>query len=1700
MSLSWKPTRKAAIRTVAVLSVVAIAFVAVFSFRSGQARATLAEGRAFAVTLEPTEADAAGVAPGSSFTLAVEQPVSLAAVRATLSVQPAVGVSVKLADTSGKIYSVTPERPLEPDRVYRFSLALAGPEEPGFSWAFQVRSPFRVTRTLPGDTASGVLLGSAIKLEFSHEGVVDPAAFFTIDPFVPGTWERHRRTLVYVPRGGLRPQTVYTCTVKKGLGLDGSAETLAEDHVFAFETDREADDGGLGFHFWVEGGLLPAFAPTEPPSFFGSYESYGQDSGSPPKIAVAVYRYRDAAQFVAEFQEREKIPPWAALTRERWQPTTAGLDRVLGVAVRPQRVGNAHDNYLTLPGPLPAGYYMVSFRLTPYVYYAWTQVTDLSSYLVEADNDTVIWFNSLASGKPVRDVAVRSISDGAPLGTSDSDGVARFATLAEAISCYDYGPPVPPYYVLGKAPDGSEVLIDLAATGNNPYDAEYRRADSYWSYLYTDRRPYRPSEEVRFWGVVQPREGDQEVALARLELRSGYGYPCWEGPFGPAVGGADEDGTLILAKEVEVRRSTFEGSLTLPNLRPDYYSIGLLVDGVVLATQFLEVVTYTKPAYRLDLATNKRAVFAGETVEYGVTVAFFEGTPAVELNLKYNLTNGESGESNTLVTDVSGRASLKRTAEGGSDPLTLDRSDYFGVWPEQSWGVSGETWMRVFEKDVCLRSDARRLDGGQVLIDVTLNKVDLDRLGATGEPFGDPGPESYLGAPVAGREVKGEVEEIRWEAWDGGGEYYEFVDKVVKKTYDYTEVRVAQTSFALTTDQKGAASWTFSPEAGRTYCVRLTSTDDEGRAIGRELWVYGAGATDSRTNDAWWCHLDFTDRDTPTYKIGEPVSVVARSGEADLPPRESGYLFVTARQGLQTVEVTDGPAYSLAFEENHIPSLEVDGVYFDGRYYNSLGSRLLATFDYADKELEIAVKTDKESYSPGDRAVISVEVRDAQGRPVGAAVNLSLVDETLFQLAGQSVDPLAALYGRLHCGYILETRGSHYERLQGGWCGEAGDEGRVMYSDFLDCALFESLTTGSDGKGTVEVTLPDNLTSWRLTYQAFASDVRAGGGTKAIPVRLPFFAELAINETYLSGDEPVIQARAYGDALSSGTTVTFAGTLAKLEADGTAETRDLTVPTGKAFNPVDMALGALPPGAYELRVTGRATLPDGTKVEDGLARKFEVVDSYLSADRVDYYAVTENLRVSAEPAELVTLTFSDAGRGNYLGTLLRLAAGGCRVDMKVAALVARRLLGEEFGHDMADLPGPPSAGELAACQVDGGVALLPYAGPDLELTAKVAALGGAGFSADGLLAYLGRVYDAADTSRERFSVALYGLAALDQPVLLDLERLAAEPDLSTQEKLYVCLGLIETGSEEKARALFDEVLKAHGDRVGTLLRLDVSRDQEEIIAATSLAAVIAAELNLAQRDAFLGYLLDNETWEELNLLAMARFLEAALPLAPSAEVAFTLQPGGTSVRLKPGETYTCLRTAEQLAGLSFGGLQGRVGLCVSYRVPVDLAATRAGSGEATLARSYAVADKVTKTFGAGDVVRVTLSYGMTAKVPGGAYQVVDFLPSGLKAFPRPRELGVGDTEANWPAEIAGQRVAFNVYPLARGTSGTLTYYARIVSLGAFAAEPAVLVHARTGEIFAVTDKDTIVIRQAGEALRGPVVGEGRHGPRTGPEQ
>ena len=91
-------------------------------------------------------------------------------------------------------------------------------------------------------------------------------------------------------------------------------------------------------------------------------------------------------------------------------------------------------------------------------------------------------------------------------------------------------------------------------------------------------------------------------------------------------------------------------------------------------------------------------------------------------------------------------------------------------------------------------------------------------------------------------------------------------------------------------------------------------------------------------------------------------------------------------------------------------------------------------------------------------------------------------------------------------------------------------------------------------------------------------------------------------------------------------------------------------------------------------------------------------------------------------------------------------------------------------------------------------------------------------------------------TRDRQVIAMYGLAALGEPVLVSLQALSKETDLTWRERLYVGLALVEVGDDTSAREVYQRLIDDYGEGESPDYRLSVDAVQDHILEATSLAA------------------------------------------------------------------------------------------------------------------------------------------------------------------------------------------------------------------------------------------------------------------------
>ena len=1631
------------------------------------------------VLLSPIHADSAGVDPTAGFHLASATALTLTQVQQLLSVAPAVELHYEQADKDGKLFTIQPARALDADRVYRFKLAAGQSVEREYQWSFQTRADFRVLGALPRHQATQVPLDTGIEITFSHEAFADIDGLFTISPKVEGRFERHKKTAVFVPKEKLLPGTAYTVTLKPGLALKDSEMKLTQEVRFAFETES-AEAAGKRSNGWLN-------APTEVQQFpdgaipYLGIEYYSQNSGRQmADVAVTLYRYKDASQFIDALKRAGQVPWWASYSQEQYQEATKGLTRVSSFETKLQQMPGHHNTHLLFPDSLKQGYYLAEVTVENHIRQVRIQISDLTAHLTVAEEQSLLWLNDLVTKGPVAGAEVSH--PGGKLRTA-ADGTARFATPdsfggSDSEGLYLTVSAGAKEAVVAVRP-GGYFFYDIMPSGRGgiwpgPWPQQTGTLD-YWKYLYTDRPLYKPQDSVQLFGVLKPREGGAttpKTVTASIIRRDYRGF--------------DERPIALVKQELAIASDTYTGTLALPNLKPGSYELQIQMDGEYVQSRWFEVQAYTKPAYTVTVTPDRRAIYQEESVDFKVSATFFEGTPVPGLTFNYTLGWGGDHREQQVTTGADGTATIRFTP-GPNDPNQGRGDDYYSgpmqaylnLWASlpEAGEISANAFVQVFTRDITFQPNVEILEDGAAIIKIQANHVTLEQMNA-GDHW------EFTGEPLVGTKLDAVMTEISWVQVPSG-EYYDFIAKKVVQTYDYREERREVGRFTATTDSEGKIAHRVAIDPAKSYQVRLSMLDSKERAVnhtwhfsGRHFSVHRGGMPGYR-----WFNLGPVEQ-KDGWNVGEEVLLQIKENEAPAAGRTRGFLFYEARRGLRGHTVQDSGTFRLSLKEADLPNTNVRAVYFDGQRYWEAGEYGVR-FDPLQRELKVELTPDKAIYRPGEMVGVTVKVTDKDGRPVKAQLNLNLVDEALYALRDQSADILGSLYGdhvpsgilRSHAGNVMDGARVETTAMDKAaapssppGAGAEREQATRVRTEFKDAAYFTTIATDGAGQGRASFKLPDNLTTWRLTYQAFAPGIMgAATGTAPVTVKIPFFVDMVLAGSYLTGDKPVMTVRSYGTDLSEGQSVSYS--IIVTAPDGSRFERQAT---GKAFSPVLIPIEQLKTGTYTVQVRGSAG-----SLADAMEQQVTVVETYLKQPKVTFQLLENGMKAQGSDTGLTRVIFTDYHRGRYLHLLERLSwAGGNRFEQRMARAVASDLLSEHFDRDQfwKDTSWDP----LAYQTPEGAVAILPYSDGDLYLSALVADLAPDMVDRGLLASYFEAILDDPKLDRERATIALYGLAALDQPVLRQISSLLQAKDLSAAEQLNLALAATALGDLEGARPGFRALWQAHGEHLGSNARIKLGRDQDEILTHTAQAAILAARLGEPEAFALVGYLLENHPEEILLNLELLLIARAVLPGVAQQPVGFTALVGGEEkkVELKPGEQAYWHLTPQQIATMQIRGVQGEVAMTTVYEAPLSAADIRQEPGF-SLSRSYSVVGRPGATdWRPGDLIRVSLTYSIPGTAPSGGYEVTDYLPAGLKLIERPWQHGISwksgmHNDPAWPMAVEGQRLSFWAWD----SGHPIAYYARVITPGEYTAEQPALQHMRSGVIYRLGERERVRVSQ-----------------------
>jgi hypothetical protein len=1521
-------------------------------------------------------------------------------------------------------------------------------------WAFQTASIFKIASTLPADGGEHVPTTTGVEINFSIPvNAWDMPEYFSIteygtDEEITGRFQRFRNTVVFIPANNLEPDTLYTVTVKEGLpSYDGII--LEEGRTFSFRT---AITNRSSLFFNAGGEITETFVPGDPVVL----QIYCSQELINLTYDLKLYEFPNSEMYRTFLDEYIiKAAPhqqtrywddwyWGGSSRHRGHIfPTSELTEIYSSQEQLLRADGNNGgwwspSYFVLPENLSEGWYLAEARTerggVEYRVQKLIQINPISIYASSLPNEALFFINDTNTGLAAGNADV-TINTGTTISsaTADGRGIAHININAERRS-----------YSILTVKYGSHTFIDLF---NCRPHRERTPEENYFMLLYTDREVYRTTDEIYVWGVVIPREPGIPLP-ASVHLQAGT-----ETENSPIPVTLNPDGTFTSHIKLQNNVETW------------WYVISLMTGDTIMCQKRINIRDFVKPTYVFDIDVPFYAWMPHiNRVPLSLTASFFEGTPASDINFRV--------WGNNLVTDENGFAGTDILVEDSDTNSWTNRN----TWRPQRisaafelTGIENEyqrktgSFWGIF-RDVMLESEYNHSVN---TLTVTTSMVDPTNF----TPREERDTSVYYGYNYGGswfhhhhfyswgdnswfnfaEILKGEAVDVtvtgtltrHWTEKIPLGTHYDFIHKRTVTRYRHERRERVVGIYTINT-VNGVGEFPNLPTniEGSWYRMELEWQDTRGQRVretvglhNRERFVsWNADSTINRYTlipDS----RDFTENQVLNLQLEnntEPVTGIP----------DNARIFITVSGSeFMTTSVYNTPKFNYRMKEEYIPNVYISGAYFDGRHVFPI-SVTQYRFNNENREILINISADKERYGPSDRAAVTVTARDLQGRVVpNARVSFSAVDEAAFAVQNQRINTLRMLYAFIHTPWV-ETYHSYIQHsLFGHSPGESGggDDGDTQVRrNFKDNAAFLTGTTDANGEALFYIDLPDNLTSWRLTVQVVGENADgklcAGNTRQPLIVTIPLFLTVNSLPEYIYGDDIVVSARVNGQNINGNPLIT---------ATLTGENLDEPL-TASAYSDEALQFGKLPLGMYTLLVTAS----DGIN-SDAIELPLEVVESLLETP------VTRTFNLSEEEIDItplrypVSLTFYDSRnqtlQSQTLGYLFR--SWGHRSDFRVAQAFARLELGhideDYYRETLIDISASNSL-----------IRLLPYSEGDLTLTALICAAAPDVVNKGALTRQFYEIISAttgtttlrnAFTSEE-ITYAYLGLAALNEPVLAEIQSLLADPEgLRDEDMLRLCAALALLGDEHTALEHYINLTEnKFSERSDGTIRISTNR-------YTALSLLVAGSLSLPEAEGIARHLMGVKLHDQTFVMELMTFLRFYNPpIEDDSVFTYNVNDRTETVELRRNRWGRTLRFGkEQLENADFAVISGDVHVRAFYTGTLNEKLLQEEEPTVTVRKTYSVVEG--GGFVPGALVRVTItvdkaSIDTSSPRTHYGFSINDIIPSGAR-------FAKNDSQSRW-VNNSLQRIYTSVCICSRCT-GRVSYLIRLVNSGEFITESAV---------------------------------------------
>ncbi len=683
-------------------------------------------------------------------------------------------------------------------------------------------------------------------------------------------------------------------------------------------------------------------------------------------------------------------------------------------------------------------------------------------------------------------------------GTANADGLARFAvTRAED-----------PTFIARSG--------DAWAISGSSWNSD--AVPVVKGYVYTDRPVYRPGQRVEFKGVLRDAKTYRALSGVKVavSVKDTNDQEVYKKALTTNASGAFNDGVQL---EIE------------PAIGNYRIEVSPETNGADSSYGSFYVEAYVKPEYQVTVTPSKPRAVQGDKVRVTVDATYLFGGKVSGGRVNYSVTRAPyysytyddtvydgSDDSrdygSDLVIQEEARLNqqgqleillpLERDKEGRATSYRIEAS----VEDESRRTVAGSTRLIAFPSsiNVTARTDSY-IYRPRTPINVNLETKNLDDKGVP--------------ASVSLELVK--------------------QDWVYTKKNGYTQTEKTVAVASGRTGANGMTRLTVSAPRSGGYLLRARVKDGAGRVSRDEqfAWVLEPG------EDWYWNYRDLSLKfDKKTYKPGETATLLIGSPKPGTP-----VLVTIEGDGIRKAEVVRSKSAAISYRvpvtQAMSPNVFVSATMLADENQYDQSTRLRVPD--ATTQLSVSIKPDKAKYAPGEAGKLEVSVTDSSGKGAPTELGLGVVDEAIYLVRPDETTDIHTFFhgtrendigsssslsfsfestiARLATGLPEAVAAAPRAALDKAAFAQSKDENKAAASDdrvrqdFKDTALWvPNLTTDENGRATVDVTYPDNLTTYRVTARGIDAKGRAGQGTGKTLVTKDVLARLILPPFLVKGD------------------------------------------------------------------------------------------------------------------------------------------------------------------------------------------------------------------------------------------------------------------------------------------------------------------------------------------------------------------------------------------------------------------------------------------------------------------------------------------------------------------------------------------------------------------------------------------------------